>query len=370
MTGLQRAPRSLVKVNGTPLLGCVDWQFDNNSNYQADTFKVVYAAGALPAAQNAAWLTAQVDLSVEILAGFPANPNAPTAEEMKSWIIGRVDDVLFDPLQNVITLSGRDYTSQLIDTKTTEAFTNKRVFEVIQILAARHGMTANVATSANEQVGSYYEVDHARLTDEHTEWDLLTWLAHQAQCSVWVSGTTLNFQPVPDPSGETYVIQWTPPSSTNASPQANLIDLKFARNLTLAKDVIVIVRSWNSKQKKAFSVTAKAKHTKNKVLRNNSIAYGEPQTYAYTIPGLTVEQAQIRANSLLQGISAHEVRMDASLPGDNILTAQTLVSVQGTGTAFDQVYYPDSVIRSMSIRDGYRMQLSAKNHSPESTVNL
>ena len=360
-----------MKVNGSPLLGCISWQIDNNSNYQADTFSAVYAARALPSDRNAAWITSQADLSVEILAGFPKDPNAPVAGELTSWILGRVDDVQFDALENTITLSGRDYTSQLIDTKTTEVFVNQKTFEVVQTLAARHNMTANAATSANERVGGYYEIDHARLTDEHTEWDLLTWLAHQAQCSVWVSGTTLNFQPLPDPdTADTYVIQWTPPSSSSAAPSANLTSLKFARNLPLAKDVTVIVHTWNSKQKKGFSVTAKASHTKSKVLRNTTIAYGQPQVYTYTIPGLTTEQAQVRANSLLAAISQHEVRLDANLPGDNLLTTRNLVTVQGTGTAFDQVYYPDSVIRSMSQSAGYRMELAAKNHSPESTVNL
>jgi phage protein D len=366
MTALQRAPRSLVKVNGAGLPGVVSWECDNNANYQADTFKVTFAAGALPTAQNAAWLTAQGDLSVEILAGFPANPAAPTANELQSFIIGRVDDMMFDPLQNTIELSGRDYTSQLIDAKTTEVFKNQTTTEIVATLAARHNMTPNAAPSTT-LVGSYYEIDHARLTDEHTEWDLLTWLAHQAQCSVWVSGTTLNFQPLPDPSSsDTYVIQWTP----TTPPQANLIDLKFARNLTLTKDVTVIVRSWNSKQKKGFSVTAKAAHTKNKVLRNTTIAYGQPQVFTRSFPALTQQQALLKAQSILASISQHEMRLDASLPGDNLLSTRMLVTVQGTGTPFDQVYYPESVIRSMSVSDGYRMQLSAKNHSPESTVDL
>lgn len=359
-----------MKVNGTPLLGCISWQIDNNSNYQADTFSAVYAAGALPAAQNAAWFSAQADLSVEILAGFPKDPNAPIAGELQSFILGRVDDVQFDLLENTLTLSGRDYTSQLIDTKTTEVFANQTASQIVATLAARHNMTANAA-GTTEPVGAYYQIDHARLTDEHTEWDLLTWLAQQEQCSVWVSGTTLNFQPLPDPdTANTYVIQWTPPTNSSAAPQANLTSLKFARNLTLAKDVTVIITSWNKKQKNRFKVTAKASHTKSKVLRNTTIPYGQPQVFTQTIPLLTLEQAQKKANSLLASISAHEVRLEASLPADNILSTHMLVTVQGTGTAFDQVYYPDSVVRSMSVTAGYRMELNAKNHSPESQVAL
>jgi hypothetical protein len=101
----------------------------------------------------------------------------------------------------------------------------------------------------------------------------------------------------------------------------------------------------------------------------SALPFGQPQVYSYTIPGLTKQEALVKAQALLSEISKHEMRLEAHLPADNILTAQTLVTVQGTGTPFDQVYFPDSVIRSMD-DGGYRMQLAAKNHSPETTVTL
>ena len=369
-----RRPRGLVKVNGQVLPGWVEWECDNNSNYQADTFRVVYAGKALPKDRNVAWLTSQGDITVEILAGFPQDPAAPTDTELQSFIIGRVDDMQYNPVQNTIELSGRDFTSQFIDAKTTEVFKNQTVAQIVQTLAQRHAMTANVGaniTPPGTLAGSFYEIDHARLTDEHSEWDLLTWLAHETQCSVYVTGQTLNFLPALDPTkNDTYVIQWAPPSPTSGSPQANLVSLRFSRNLTLTKDVKVIVTSWNAKSKTSFSVTAHATKTKNAVTRNTTLPYGQPQVYSYTIPGLTKQEALVKAQSLLSEISKHEMRLDANLPADNILTAQTLVTVQGTGTPFDQVYIPDSVIRSMSVDEGYRMQLAAKNHSPETTVTL
>jgi phage protein D len=374
MPSAGRQPRGLVKVNGTTLPGWIEWEFDNNSNYQADTFLVTYAGGALPAAFNVDWLTSQGDLQVEILAGFPKNPAAPTDSELKSFIIGRVDDVVYDPVQNTVRLSGRDFTSQFIDAKTTEVFKNQTVAQIVQALATRHGMSANVAqgiTPLGALAGSFYEIDHARLTTEHSEWDLLTWLAQQTQCSVFVTGQTLNFQPAADPTkDDSYVLQWNPATTSQGSPQFNGIDLKFSRNLTLTKDVKVTVTSWNAKQKARFSVTAHATKTKNAVTRNAGLPFGQPQQYSYTIPGLTHQEALDKAQALLSEISKHEMRMDATLAADNILTAQTLVTVQGTGTKFDQVYFPDSVIRSMSIDEGYRMRLSAKNHSPQTTVTL
>jgi phage protein D len=369
-----RRPRGIVKVNGRALPGWIEWEFDNNSNYQADAFRVTFAGKALPKDRNIAFLTDQGDITVEILAGFPQDPNAPADSELKSFIIGRCEDMLYDPVQNTIELAGRDFTSQFIDAKTTEVFTNQTVQSIVKTLAARHQMTANVATNITPPAtfqGSFFEIDSRRIANEHSEWDLLTLLAHETQCSVYVTGQTLNFQPAQDPAkNNTYLIQWTPPSDTSGSPQANLIDLRFSRNLTLTKDAKVILTSWDRANSKPYKVTASATHIKNKVTRNTTLPYGQPQIYSYTIPGLTRQQAVVKAQALLAEISKHEMRLEGNLPADNILTAQTLVTVQGTGTPFDQVYFPDSVIRSMSVNEGYRMKLAAKNHSPETTVTL
>lgn len=364
-----RRPRGMVKINGQAVVGWLEWEIDNNSHYQADTFRVSFACGGLPADQRAPWMTKQADLSVELLAGFPADPNNYTASDLTSYLIGRVDEMTYDPARNTIDLSGRDFTSQFLDVKTTEKFTNQTASQIATTLAKRHGMACNTVKTT-VLAGTYYQIDHARLNDERTEWDLLTWLANESQYDVWVSGTTLNFMPKLDPAGDKYQIQWVAPKEQGGVPQCDVERIRFARNLTISKDVKVIVKSWNAKQKKAFSVEVKATHSKNKVTRNSKVKYGEAQTYTYTIPGLTHQQALVKAQALLADISKHEMRMEATLPGDDILSTRTLVEVIGTGTAFDQVYYPDSVIRSMSLHDGYKMELRAKNHSPESTVSI
>jgi phage protein D len=115
-------------------------------------------------------------------------------------------------------------------------------------------------------------------------------------------------------------------------------------------------------QAKGFTVKAQATHTKG------SKHAAPAQTYSFVRPNLTKEAAQKRANEKLRELSAHEMRISAELPGDSLLTMRALVELSGTGTAFDQTYYPDSIVRSMSVRDGYTMRLTAKNHSPESTV--
>lgn len=369
-----RQPRGIVKVNGRALPGWKEWQFDNNSNYQSDTFKVTYAGKSLPSDRDIAWLTEQGDITVEILAGFPQNPDAPVDSELKSFIIGRVDDQIYDPVKNTVELSGRDFTSQFIDAKTTEVFTNQTVQGIIKTLAARHQMTTNIGANIKPPAtfeGSFFEIDSKRLTDVHTEWDLLTFLAQETQCSVFMTGQVLNFLPAADPSTDaTYVLQWVPPSDTSGSPQANFTGIRFSRNLTLTKDVKVTVLSFDRANNVAVRVTASATKTKNAVTRNASLPYGQPQQYVYRIAGLTKQQALVKAQALLAEISKHEMRFDAVMPADNILTSQTLITAQGTGTKYDQVYFPDSVIRTMSMDEGYSMRIGAKNHSPQTTVAL
>ena len=90
--------------------------------------------------------------------------------------------------------------------------------------------------------------------------------------------------------------------------------------------------------------------------------------YTVVKPNMTANEAQKKAESLVQDISQHEVNLDAEMPGDDLLTPLTPVKVIGTGTAFDQIYYPASIQRRYSFDDGYRMTLRARNYSPETQL--
>jgi hypothetical protein len=362
-----RQPRGLVRVNGEVMPGWVIWEVDNNAFYQADTFRCTFALSRLPSARGPGWWAGLQQIDVEILAGFPKDPQSFTAAELDSLIYGRVDDLTFDPVSGQIEISGRDLTSEFIDTKTTEKFQNLTSSQVVEQLAQRHGMTA-VVTKTETKTGRYYEIDHARMNDQRSEWDLLTWLAHEEQFMVFVKGKELHFVPKPNPDDDPYVLQWDAPTDERGHPVFSGKTLVFSRNLTLAKDVIVKVRSWNAKHKKGFTKVAQATHNKNTVLIGAAQPIGEAQTYSYTIPGLTPEQALQRAQALLKEITAHEMKLTATLPADNVLAITNIVKVTGTGTAFDQIYYPASIVRHMSVMEGYSMTLNAKNHSPESVV--
>ncbi|MDE3022880.1 MAG: hypothetical protein KGI54_13660 [Pseudomonadota bacterium] len=362
-----RQPRGIVKVNGEIIPGWEAWEIDTNSFYQADTFKIVFAISELPAAYNAAWFGDQSKMLVEIFAGFPSNPEKFDTSELESLIVGQVDDFSMIMDSKIIELSGRDLTANLIDAKTTEKFQNQTASQVAIMLAERHNLTP-VVTSTSGPTGLFYEIDHTRMNAERSEWDLLTALADESGMMVYVRGTSLYFAPKPSESDAPYLLTWEPATDQHGYSRFNGESLSFSRNLTLAKDIIVTVRSWNQKNKKGFSKTVRATQNKNTVLAGAAQPIGDAQTYQYTIPNATPEQVLQEAQSRLQQLSQHELKMSATLPGDNILDITNIIKVTGTGTRFDTIYYPSSIIREMTPNNGYKMHIEAKNHSPESIL--
>lgn len=356
-----RRPRGAVKLNGEAIAGWTSFEVDNNAYRSADTFRVVFVVTMLPTARDKVWFATQSSMMVEIFATADLAGDDPyVPAESDRLIYGQADEVAFDPVQGVIELSGRDLTAALIDTKTSEHFANQTASQIATTLANRHGLTP-VVTATKTKSGEYYKDDHASTTQQQSEWELLTFLANIEDFSLYVKGKDLHFAPRPSATADRYVIAWESPSNERGHPVANVVNLRFTRALTIAKGVTVEVRSWNAKSKKGFSASwpkaAKA------VQPGQSAA--KTQVYRYTIAGLTQDKALQRAQSIYKQIIAHEMRLTGYLPADNVLDCSKTLLVRGTGTAFDQVYYPENVMRSMSLTEGYRMNIRAKNTGPE-----
>ncbi len=337
---MARQPRAIVRVQGSPLPGWVGVEIDNNTHQQTDTFRVVYAInqgrfvgepGLTP--ERAAWLTGQSRIQVEILIGFPADPGNYGASELQSMILGYADSMNFDPVKGTIELNGRDMAGEFLDAKTSETFTNQGPAAIVQTLAARHGLSVDIDDPGGID-GTFYEIDHRRINNAASEWDLLCELAGDYNRKVWVDGNTLRFKSADSGlGGGTYNIKWMPPDSMRGYPMANVIEMRFTRNNMLGKGKVnVTVQSVHAKQKAVFSSTATA--------AKPGVTDGSEQSYTYNEPGLTADQVQKRANTRLNDIMMNEMTLSADLPGDNMLNVRSVVVVSGTGTAFDQAYYP------------------------------
>lgn len=357
-----RAPRGLVRVSDEAIDGWIDWSVSRNTYYQADTFRVTFAVRLLSPQRNEAWFSELKEGFVEIFGGLPLDPENYTDADLTSQIYGRIDDVEFDIVRGTIDLVGRDLTAVFIDAKTSMQYQNMTSSEIAKKLAESHGLTAEVVPTTTK-VGTYYVRDHARMQQERSEWDLLTYLAANEGYLCYVRGKTLHFRPRPTEPGEPYVIRWEPPNEDNAAPQANVESLEFSRSLTVAKGVTVVVRSWNTKQKAGF--TASYPNKGRTTQAGAASPFGGTQVYSFVFPGLTQEQATQKAIQLHREITSHEMKLRATLPADELLDPTAVIQVEGTGTKFDQTYYPVSVTKRMSLRGGYTMTVDAKNHNPE-----
>lgn len=357
MLGSQvRRPRGLVKINGQAMPSWLAWDWNGNSLYQADTFSADLALSGMPAGRDGRWWSEQGEIEVELFAGFPADAEVFGEGDLTSMFVGFADEVEVEWETNVVRLTGRDRTAAFTDNKTSEKFPNQTASQIASTLAARRGLTAAVKATST-RVGKYYKDTRTRLEDDRTEWDLLTWLAREEGFVVYVKGRELHFEP--PATRATYTVERRG-ADQGVTPSGDFVRLRTSRVLTVANDITVTVRSWNSKEKKAFVRKATRKKGQGQHV----------QQYSYTIPGLTPEQAQQRANQLLAELSRHEMKLQLDGPADNVLGKADLITLTGTDSAFDQTYFPDTVHRSLDFEGGYRWAVTAKNHSPESQPSL
>ena len=301
-------PRLQILNNGSPIPGALEFTVNNNNYYQADTFSAQFALRADPA-YNASWWGLQQTLLLD-LQGSIDDGNSWT-----SLILGQTDRIVLDPVAGVVKVTGRDLTSQFIDTKTRNTYQNQTSSQVVQALVAQlpsQGLTPMTAdvTPTTTLIGRYYAADHVRVTNNQfgyavSEWDLMCGLAEKEGFDIWVTGTTLHFHPSVDPSGaDPYSIVWS------ENPRwSNVETLSMERSLVLATDVVVAVQSWSSENAKGFTV-----YDPN-FLASGRVAQGKAQLFTIVRPNLTQQQALALAQQARLDISRHERLLTLTCPG-------------------------------------------------------
>ncbi len=368
----QREPRAIVTVNGTPVLW-EDITVQTTTFFMADNYTVVLPLHHQNFIFDLHYWSAVTDLVVKIYIGFPLNPAAYTIDDLELFMAGAVDMMDVDPLSGRVTLSGRDLSSRLIDTKISQIYANDTASNIAIKLAEKHNLNPNVVPTQGN-VGKFFKniTTNAQnlIAKQTTEWDLITFLAQQSGYVVFLQAEDLFFVPFPTESKNAYLINYQPPLFSGGSPNFFGTDLHFRRSLTLANDVVVhVIVPTNPQTGKSFTKTAQYVR-RPRGIKNIPNPTGVKQSYNFVMAGLTPEQAQQQANRLAQNITLHEIVVSATLPGDNILRKDSLIQVQGTNTAYDQLYYTDTVTRRLNMSVGYEMQVVCKNHSTDSQIQL
>jgi hypothetical protein len=322
-----RRPRRTVLANGAPIAGAESATVSCNNYHAADRFHVSVAAATAGALLDADTIMVELQFSLDGGASFAGA------------ISGYVDAVDFDAGSGRIGFSGRDLSAALIAARTQETFANQTASEIATLLAERHGLATRV-TATTTPAGRYWELEHDRLmlnafTQATAEWDLLVSLAQHEGFDVWVSGSTLYFQPQ------------QPYAPAIIRPE-NCVSLRLERALTLAGDVEVIVKSWHSRG--GIGCTQSAR-------RHGS---GKGGRYIYVVPNLTPDQALTLAQRRLNELTRHERVLVAEMPGDMVLTPRMTLALEGTGTGFDTAYRIDEIERTLSPGQGFVQRVRAR----------
>ena len=360
--GIARRPRWRVLLAGQPLAGCESVSVHQTNHRAAGTLSAKFALNADPGSLTT-WTDAAPPVSIEVQAAFLAEGAPEGSEDWQSIFVGDGSDAHIDLPNGSVEATARDLAGRLIDGKTTQTYANQTSSQVAQTVAAHFGLTADV-DSTTVLTGSYYQLEHDKLVNNSfsrttTFWDLLSYLARQEGYDLWVDGRTLHFKRAVDPSATTPVpLVWSPASGADAWPSIPVTDIQMSRSCTLAKGVQVIVKIWDSRQKTAS------------VVRYPSGQGTGAQEYVYVRPGWSQQAALAYAQAQYADILRHERTVTVSMPGDLTMTQRSMVSLTGTGTSFDTVYFVDEIERSFSLDGGFTQRLTLKNHPVQSDADV
>ena len=339
-----RTPTVKLLLNGYALPGVLGAEVNANSHYQADTWSAELALNANEDAFDF-WGGDIKAALIEVRFGLD--------QFERSMITGRIDKVAVSVQAGTLRLSGRDLSALLIEAKVQETFQNETSSDVVTKIATRRGLTP-VVTPTTTLVSRYFgntndRVQHDSFSKHGTEWDLLRKLAQDEQFDLYMDGKELHFAPKVDAAkADAYSVRWDQDQRAG-----NVMNLALERSLTLAKDVVVEVRTWQTATARAFTKTS---GTQSKD--------GSAQVYKFTEPNLTETQAQARADSLRQEITKHERTMRFDMPGEIDLTPRDVLRLDGCGP-WDQVYFVDTINRRLRFGGGFTQSVSAKNRSVE-----
>ncbi len=321
-----RQPRLTVLANGVAVPSPIVAEVHSSAYLGADRFSVRLAFSL---SDTAFWLTLPLLIEIQVMLDGAQG----------SLITGHADSVELDPIRGEVVLHGRDLTALLISAQTGETFENQTAGGIAELLGARHGLTANVAQTSG-LVGRYYQTGHTRTTlNQHaratSEWDVLTWLADQEGFDVWVSGTTLNFQP-------------RAPVASGAMVTPTLCSsLAMRQALDLAAGINIVVKSWNSQNQQMITQSAS---------RGSSAT-----TLTAVRPNLSTQDAMTLAQQTLAQISAHEIEITYEMPGDLVTMPRTTVGLAQTGSVFDGTYEIVEVERRISFDTGFSQRVVARS---------
>lgn len=264
-----------------------------------------------------------------------------TRGQQATLMTGEIDSVEFDYIAGVAHVSGRDASAKLHAIKSAEKWVNKKPHEIIQDLAGRVGLSANVDPSSLF-AGRYVEVDWSKLTDGISYAGVVHKLCELMGAHWYVDKNGALTVKSTENSAAPYVINY----SHDPVVVSDALALQVHRNVQAGKPVKVTINSWHERKKKAF--------VGSYTLGGN----GTTQNYAYHLPGLTQDHVNQHAKSKANDHGRHEIAVTVECVGDPSISIDQ--PLQLNGTSFAQALTIDSIDDSFGMR-GHTMRICAKS---------
>ena len=371
-SGAKTSPRGIVVVGGYQAR-FEHFTVEQNGFSAADTFDIglpwfirdqqngepVLANGP----EFSSLLVTADTVPVQVYVGYPNNPLRFTTSDLTKIMDGQMDTARWSVGLNGegVTISGRNKTGMLIDTKILQKYPNLTSSAIATMFANEHGLTP-VVTATTALAGTYYNNQSAALGTDISEWDLLLYLAKRENFVVRVRGNTLLFGPYSSVVGVPAAIVYTYGYDIQA------MDLE--RSPHAAKNIAVTVLSFdrNKKQQiKEFKETA-ASTTQFSTKIQGQIGQRAKYSVTYTIPGLTRQQAQNRAAEILASLSRTQIIGSITTAGNTSLTTDGQVELNGCGQGLDQRYYINRVTHTFDANNGYTMDIGLSTQTDYNTA--
>ena len=345
-SGYSRQPRAYLLIGGVKCVP-IDVSVSMSSNRNADTFG---ASLPLSGALDERYFADTSPIPIEIMA-----TNDQQTGRWSKIFSGLCDVPAMNFATRRVMLTGRDLTSRLIETKTTEKWLNKTSAEIVKEIAGRVGLTADVSVPNSDKAGLIYKDDYNKISNQDVLWNVLTALADREGCAVFVKVDRLVFKPFDELDGGDFEVLYERPTPGSYA-DGSFINLSVRRNLAVAKNVRVSVKTWQQKQKKVLSSAFRSKG-----------ASTDQTDYTYRIPNSTKENADKFAKNKLAEITAQERLVEVDMPGDVTCTPENKLVLSGTNTGYDQSYIISGVSHSMS-QSGYRMTIHGRAPDDKNTI--
>lgn len=335
------APKAWLVVNGISI-PCEAATVTRKSERTADTFSatILINISAALGMSLAEWADYQPgDVSVVM-------STDPTGADKTTMILGTIDEPTINWLEMTVSVSGRDKSGSLSETRRSQKFQNQSSSDIVNKIASDHGLTA-AATSLSAFAGKIYTQDTVHLTLNRSDHEILSDLAEREGFRWYVDQNTLYFEPKTS-QANSFALKWCPPGVVAPYGVASFSDLRTSRNMTAAKPHRMNVNSWNHKDKQKYAGTASAG------------GIGDPITIDHQHNGKTQAQADALAASRIKSATRHECTILAQCPGNLTVDARQSLPLSGTGTIFDQTYEIDSVEFDFISGGGLTMSIEAK----------